>query len=132
MANPYQKLGASSLEGREWIEVEYESPRSYVRQTRAGVVIDAFSHPRDSRDVHKIWFREAESPHDESFGTAPLFELVFGNDADTVLRKSSANVESEAAFMYVPPASADVETRWTRLNDARNPNIDVTIEHKHE
>jgi len=126
MANPYQKLGASALEGGEWIEVEYESPRSYVRQSRAGVVLDAFSHPRDSRDVHKIWFRE-----DAHKG--PLFELVIGNDADNALRKSSAEVAAESAFMYVPPADPDaVETRWTRLNDERNPGLDVTIEHEHE
>ena len=130
MANPYQKLGAAALEGGEWIEVTYESARSPVKQTRAGVVLDAFSHPRE-RDVHKIWFREAENPDGENLGTAPLFELVIGNDADNALRKSSAEVAAEAAFMYVPPANPDaVETRWTRLNDARNPGIDVTIEHE--
>jgi len=120
MSNPYQDLGATALEGGEWIEVEYESPRSPVRQSREGVVIDAFSHPRESWDSHKVWFRE-------DVDTGALFELVFGNDTDDTLKKSSASVKQEAAFMYVPPTDADVSTRWTRLNDPEKELV-VTIE----
>ena len=120
MSNPYQDLGASALEGGEWIEVDYESPRSPVKQSRSGVVIDAFSHPWDEQDIHKVWFRE-------DVDTGALFELVFGNDTHDTLKKSSASVKSEATGEYVPPADADVETRWTRLNDPEKELV-VTIE----